>query len=579
MIGILRKFFAFCPDEYRKKFYRALVISILMSACVSMRIPAIALMMQGIVEGDLSYARIIGSFALVAGGVILEGILRGRATNLQTEGGYGTATEKRIQMAEHLRCLPMGYFNASSLGAITSVTTNTMESLQGVATRVIMLVSEGLLNTALIAVVLLIFDWRVGLILVAGATLYLLVNSRMQKRSEVLSPQKVASDTRLVETVLEYVQGMQEVKSYGFTGAKTARLNDAIEANAGQNTGMELALVPYMAAQGMVSKLTSVVMSGCSIWFYLHGSMDLVTCVVMIVSSFMVYSSLESAGTYSGLLRIVDVCVDRGNEVLATPTMDIDGEDLVPASHEIGLRDVSFSYGERQVINHVSARIPSGSSCAIVGPSGGGKTTLTHLMARFWDVDEGQVLLAGRDVRDYGMDALMRNFTFVFQDVYLFNDTVANNIRFGHDDAPMEEVVSAAKRARCHDFIMALPQGYDTVICEGGASLSGGERQRISIARAIMKDAPVVVLDEATANVDPENERDLMGAIDQLTRSKTVIMIAHRLKTVQSADQILVVDGGRIAQRGTHDELLAQEGIYQRFIGMRKHAASWQLKR
>ena len=216
-------------------------------------------------------------------------------------------------------------------------------------------------------------------------------------------------------------------------------------------------------------------------------------------------------------------------------------------------------------------------TAAIVGPSGGGKTTLCHLLARFWDVDGGRVTLGGRDVREYDMDSLMQNFSFVFQNVYLFHDTVANNIRFGQPDAPMEKVTEAAKKARCHDFIMKLPQGYDTVIGEAGGSLSGGERQRLSIARAIMKDAPIIILDEATANVDPENEKELMEAIGELTREKTVIMIAHRLKTVRHADQILVVDKGRIVQRGTHDELMAQDGIYRHFITGREQAVGWKL--
>ena len=225
-----------------------------------------------------------------------------------------------------------------------------------------------------------------------------------------------------------------------------------------------------------------------------------------------------------------------------------------------------------------SLSIPEKSVTAIVGPSGGGKTTLVNLLARFWDVDKGTVSLGGRDVRDYDMDSLMSNFSFVFQNVYLFHDTIADNIRFGQPEAPMEEVIAAAKKACCHDFIMALPDGYDTIIREGGASLSGGEKQRISIARAMMKDAPVIFLVEATANVEPENEHDLMEAIRALTNEKTVIMIAHRLKTVEHADQILVIDQGKIVQQGTHAELLSQEGIYRNFIQERREAAGWKIK-
>ena len=231
----------------------------------------------------------------------------------------------------------------------------------------------------------------------------------------------------------------------------------------------------------------------------------------------------------------------------------------------------------RKIIDGISLSIPEHSTTAIVGPSGGGKTTFCHLLSRFWDVDSGKVFLRGTDVKDYSMDDLMKNFSFVFQNVYLFHDTIANNIRFGDPSAPMEKVIAAAKKACCHDFIMSLPKGYDTVIGEAGTSLSGGERQRISIARAIMKDSPIIILDEATANVDPENERDLMEAVKELTKEKTVIMIAHRLKTVRNADQIVVINKGRIAEQGKHEDLIAKGGIYAKFIDTRKEAVSWKL--
>ena len=274
---------------------------------------------------------------------------------------------------------------------------------------------------------------------------------------------------------------------------------------------------------------------------------------------------------------MVDTCVDQAADILSLPAMDISGAEFTPARRDLHAEDISFSYDKKPIINGVTLDIPERSTAAIVGPSGGGKTTLCHLLARFWDVDGGRVTLGGRDVREYDMDSLMQNFSFVFQNVYLFHDTVANNIRSGQPDAPMEKVTEAAKKARCHDFIMKLPQGYDTVIGEAGGSLSGGERQRLSIARAIMKDAPIIILDEATANVDPENEKELMEAIGELTREKTVIMIAHRLKTVRHADQILVVDKGRIVQRGTHDELMVQNGIYRHFITGREQAVGWKL--
>ena len=271
------------------------------------------------------------------------------------------------------------------------------------------------------------------------------------------------------------------------------------------------------------------------------------------------------------------VCVDKANTILELDTMDIDGKEIKPQNCNIELDHISFSYDRRKIIDDVSLSIPEKTTTAIVGPSGGGKSTLCNLIARFWDVDEGKVTLGGVNVKDYSMNSLMNNFSFVFQTVYLFADTIENNIKFGRQDATHEEVVAAAKKACCHEFISQLPNGYDTVIGEGGSSLSGGQKQRISIARAIMKDAPVVILDEATANVDPENEKDLMDAIEALTKEKTIIMIAHRLKTVRHADQIVVVDKGRIAQQGTHEQLMTQDGIYKRFVDAREQAVSWKL--
>ncbi len=323
---------------------------------------------------------------------------------------------------------------------------------------------------------------------------------------------------------------------------------------------MELVLVPYMTLQNFVAKMIGVGMSVGAVFFYTAGTMSLLNCIMLVICSFVIMEGLEKAGNYSGLLRVVDLCVGQANEILDLPAMDIDGADEQPVTFDLKAEHIDFAYGEKKIIQDVSLEIPQHTTTAIVGPSGSGKTTLCHLLSRFWDVDSGTVMLGGRNIKEYSMDALMQNFSFVFQNVYLFKDTIANNIRFGQPDAPMENVIAAAKKARCHDFIMALPNGYDTVIGESGGSLSGGERQRLSIARAMMKDSPIIILDEATANVDPENEQELLSAIEELTREKTIIMIAHRLKTVQSADQILVMGQGEIVQKGSHRELIAEDG-------------------
>ena len=577
MLEILKKFFRFCGPRERREFYISIALGVAAALLSALRVPAIGVMLQAILTGGVTVKAILLSLGIMLVSVVSSSLLKYRATALQTDAGYRTTADKRVQIAEHLRYLPMGYFNDNSLGAITSVTTNTMDNLSGVSTRVVMFVTEGLFSTLVMTLAVFLFDWRVGLFIAAGLAVYWLVNRALQRRSEKTTARKLAGDTAVIERVLEFIKGIAEVKSYSLTGKYNRKLETAIDENAAANIDMELKLQPLMWAQNAAAKLMDVGVVVLSLLLYTGGRMELLNCVMMVVCSFLLTEGLEQAGAQSSLLRVVDTCVDQADAILSLPTMDLSGAELTPERHDLRAEDIRFSYGEKQIVNGITLDIPERTTTAIVGPSGGGKTTLCHLLSRFWDVDGGRVTLGGRDVREYDMDSLMRNFSFVFQNVYLFHDTVANNIRFGQPDAPMEAVVAAAKKARCHDFIMKLPQGYDTVIGEAGGSLSGGERQRLSIARAMMKDAPIIILDEATANVDPENEKELMEAVNELTHEKTVIMIAHRLKTVRRADQILVVDRGRIVQRGTHGELMAQEGIYRRFITGRERAVSWKL--
>ena len=577
MFEILAKFFRFSGKENENKFKLSIVIGLAEALASAMKIPAIMYVLIGLISKETMGKYIIGSIAIMGIAVTVDIICKRFSTVLQTEGGYNASAFTRIKIAEHLRYLPMGYFNSNSIGEISSVTTNTMEMLGDIAARVVMLTTQGILETTMIVLMILIFDWRIGLISAAGVVIFFVVNSIMQKAGKSDSEKKVQCDTELISQIMEYVQGISEVKSYNLLGKQAKRLNDANEACAKINTKMELLFVPYHFLQGVVTKITGAIIVIGSAAFYINGTMSAVYAIGMTISAFMLYSSLECAGNYSSLLHVVSVCVDKANAILELDTMDIDGKEIKPQNCNIKLDHISFSYDKRKIIDDVSLSIPEKTTTAIVGPSGGGKSTLCNLIARFWDVDEGKVTLGGVNVKDYSMNSLMNNFSFVFQTVYLFADTIENNIKFGRQDATHEEVVAAAKKACCHEFISQLPNGYDTVIGEGGSSLSGGQKQRISIARAIMKDAPVVILDEATANVDPENEKDLMDAIEALTKEKTIIMIAHRLKTVRHADQIVVVDKGRIVQKGTHEQLMTQDGIYKRFVDAREQAVSWKL--
>lgn len=580
MIKIFSNFFKFCGKELGRKMKVSMWLGVVKSFFEALRIPAVYVLFLAITTNGIKNETLLLSFGIMLISVLGSFIMNNKTTILQVEAGYGSCANKRMEIAEHLRYVPMGYFNKNSLGSITSITTNTLEAMSSVAARVIMMSTQGYLSTAVIVLMVLVWNWKIGAVLIAGILLFALVNTCLQKMASKLADRKYKSENELVSRVVEFVQGIAEVKAYNLTKDARKELDKAIDENTKMNINMELKFSPIMMLQSIIIKLTGIACVLLSIYLFVNGKMIMADCFCMIISSFMILAHMETAGNYSALLKSLNLNIEKVNEVLSIPSMNIktDAESQKkPADNNIVLDDISFSYDKKKIIDGISLDIKEGSCVAFVGPSGSGKTTLCHLISRFWDIDSGKITIGGKDVKDYSMDALMKNFSFVFQNVYLFKDTIANNIAFGEPNASRKKIIEAAKKACCHEFIQALPDGYDTVIGEGGTSLSGGERQRLSIARAIMKDAPIIILDEATANVDPENEAELMAAIDELTKSKTIIMIAHRLKTVRKADQIFVIDNGKIAQSGTHNQLMKKEGIYKRFVNSREVAASWKL--
>lgn len=577
MFEMVKKFFDFCSKQNRRKFYVSVFLGVLDAMFGAMKIPAAFFAIKSVLDGDINKYSFIIVINLMLVSTIGKMVVNRFAQMLQTEAGYDTCANKRIEIGEHLRYLPMGYFNDTSLGHITSVTTNTLEQMSDIATRAIMLVLQGSITTIVIGIGMFAFDYRIGIIAVIGILVFFGVNKWTTTSVARVADDKLASDKDMVGVILEFIQGISEIRNYNLIKQNNTRLKNAIELKSKNDIRAEIAAIPAVGVQMLVCKITGTVISGASLFFYFNGTMELPYTITMMLCSFMLFEALDLAGIFNALLKIIGKGVDLVNEIMAVEQMDIDGEDITPENRDIHLEHVSFAYENRKIIDDVTLDIKEKTTTAIVGPSGGGKTTITSLIARFWDVDEGKVTLGGRDVREYSFDSLMENFSFVFQRVYLFEDTIANNIRFGRPDAPMEEVIEAAKKASCHNFIMSLPDGYETVLAEGGATISGGEKQRIAIARAILKDSPIIILDEATANVDPESEKELTEAIENLTKEKTIIMIAHRLKTVQNADQIVVIDKGRIVQKGKHDSLMKEDGIYKKFITGRKQAVSWKI--
>ena len=576
MIKTLSKIYQF-SGKMQGTMKKAILFSVLHSLFDMMSFGALAMVFSGLTDG-FTTSMIWMIFGITLASMLLKIYCSYISDFGKVQIGYFMCAEKRIHIGDRMKYMPMGYFNDHNLGNLTSVVTTTMGDIENNASMVLTNILGGYIHAAIITIVMLCIDWRIGLTILCGILLFTWCIGRLQKKSETVSPQRQQAQEALVSNVLEYVQGMLIVKSFNLGQNSNSKMRQAILDSKDKNLKLERTFVPYNMLQQIILYGTSILVIVEGLYFYLNGTMALSICLLMTVASFMLFSQLQSAGNTSTLLRLLDVSIDKVNEIDNTPVMDEHGKPINPPNYNIVFDDVSFSYGEHKILDHVSLSIPEKTVTAIVGPSGAGKSTLCNLIARFWDVDDGKITIGGIDVRDYTLDSLLTNISEVFQKVYLFADTIENNIKFGNPAASHNEVVKAAQKACCHDFIMSLPDGYDTVIGEGGATLSGGEKQRISIARAILKDAPIIILDEATSSVDPENENLLMGAISELTKNKTVIMIAHRLKTVRNADQIFVLSGGHIVQTGKHEDLIRQPGIYADFIGIRKKAIGWKLK-
>ena len=576
MYGTLKKIIAFAGSK-EGLLKKSLLFAFLSGLFAALQFAALFIVVEALVSDNRDRRFIWISLGIMAVSLVGRIITTYFSTMEQTETGYCMVAEKRIHIGDRLRYIPMGYFNKNSIGNITAIVTTTLGDVENSAARVLVSVLGGFFNSVALVIVLLVFDWRIGLIAAIGVLLYLVAAELALRKSACLSGVRQHTQESLVESVLEYIQGMGIVKAFGMEKDSTQSIDSAIKASCRDNLKLTKASVPYDALKQVVVRVFSVLLPLASIYFWLNASLSLAYGVILVVASFMVFNDLENAGNMASLLQMLAASMDTANSIDDTPVMNEKGADVVPASSEIVFDNVDFSYADRKILDHVSFTIPAGTTTAIVGPSGSGKTTMCNLIARFWDVDAGRITVGGKDVRDFKLDSLMKNISMVFQNVYLFADSIENNIKFGCPDATHEQVIEAAKKACCHEFISALPDGYDTLIGEGGGTLSGGEKQRISIARAILKNAPIIILDEATSSVDPENEEELQRAIAELTHDKTIIMIAHRLKTVRGADQILVLDDSHIVQSGTHAELIQQKGLYADFVSARQEAIGWKL--
>ncbi len=521
---------------------------------------------------SIVYIAILMVFAVT--GRFIFGYLR---ASTQDSVGYEVTAEQRINIGGRLKRVPLGFFHHKKAGDITSAVTTDLSFIEMHGMKMVDVIINGYISVFNLVLCLAFYHYTVALAAVAGIVFSALFLKLLRNKSEENAPIQQQAKDRMISATIEYIRGMSEVKAYNQQGVTKEGIHKAYEMGKEINVKIEKDYMPYNSFHLLSLHMASTGIIAVSAWLAMNETIPLSTMVMMVIFSFVIFNQVEAMNSAFHVLKVIDATLDKLEEINEIEFLDKDGKEINLEKFNIQFTNVSFGYEQRQVIKNVSFTVPEYTTTAIVGPSGSGKTTLCKLIARFYDVEQGDIKIGGVNVREVTSESLLKNISIVFQKVYLFHDTILNNIRFGKPNASLEEVVEVSKKARCHEFIMALPDGYNTMVGEGGSTLSGGEKQRLSIARAMLKDAPIIILDEATASIDPENEHEIQRAINALVAGKTILIIAHRLATIQNADQIIVLNNGEIVQRGTHEELIKEDGIYKSFSQIRKRAEGWSL--
>ena len=577
MFSIIKKLIRW-SDQYRKRIYTGFVLSFLTGLFIAMPVVVSAMAVQCILsEKTLTVKQILfftGMMILAVTGRFLCSYYKAR---IQDTVIYEKCADERIRIGDVLKRVPMGFFSQHSSGELLSAVTSDFSFMEHHAMSMMDTVVSGYITTLVMCLCTLAVDLHLFLIVVTGLVLSTLFLHLMAVFSRRNAPVLKETGDQMTGTVLEYIRGIALVKSYHQQGSSTKRIRDAFRSSSDINIKVEKEYAVCNLLHMLSLKGASVGLVLYSALACMRGQMPVSVMIFVDILSFVIFSTAEGFSSAFHVLIVIDHTLDRLQVLTEAEFIDEQGKTMDPENCEITFDHVSFAYQNTPVINDVSCVFPQNSFTAIVGPSGSGKTTLCNLIARFYDVDQGRILLGGKDLREYRCDSILKQISIVFQNVYLFHDTIENNIRFARPDASAQQVREAAERACCAEFIEALPQGYQTVIQETGSSLSQGEKQRISIARAILKDSPVIILDEATSSVDPENELLIQNAISELVKGKTVIAIAHRLPTIKQADQILVLKEGQLVQQGTHQQLIAQPGVYSDFVHIQQHCLNWNI--
>ncbi len=528
--------------------------------------------------GDVTDLFVKAAIAMAAI-LLLQIVAQYIGDRLQSATGFEMFADMRIAIGEHLKNLPMGYYTEGNIGKISTVLTTDMSMVEEVCMSQIAQLMTYFFSEAIMIIFLFIFDYRIGILGLITVAAIILCGKASQKQIQKHTDIRQEQAEKLTSAVIDYTEGMNIIKTFNMIGKSSKDLTANFDKSCRDNINFEHVVHPWNIKLGIIYAVGSALTLGVSVFLVINGIITTSIFVAMMLFLFDLYVPVYALYNESTRLTVMSACMDRIEAVLAVPELEDNGRCIFPHKYngpEVEFENVSFGYDDNEVLKGVSFKMAPNTMTAVVGPSGSGKSTIANLLARFWDVNSGTVRIKGVDIRDVSMQQLMKQISMVFQRVYLFRDTIYNNIVMGRPDATKEEVIEAAKKARCYDFIMALPEGFDTVIGEGGATLSGGEKQRISIARCILKDSPIVILDEATASVDADNESLIQEAISELVKDKTLLVIAHRLKTIRNADEILVVDEGVIKEQGTHAELMDKCGLYKSFIEKINSDIAWK---
>lgn len=579
MFGMIKRLIGW-TGKYKKRVYIGFIYAFINSIFTSLPI-MLATYGLGLVFDDYKGIRTFDNdqiiyifllMILVIGGRFLFSYLR--AVTQESVGCEATA-EQRIRLGNIFKRVSLGFFNSNNMGEISSAVTTDLSFIEMLSMNMINTVVNGYITVLVMILFLLFYCPLAGIISLSGivlSALFLYIEAKISDKNA--SIHQKAQDS-IVENTIEFLRGMQTIKAFKQEGVSVQGIRKAYKNHKDVNIKIELEYCPYNCLHQFVLKAASVGIIAVSAYLTYTRKMDVNIMLMMDMFSFVMFSQIEPLSNAIHVIEVVNKTLDKLEKIEKADIIDKGGQNIELKRHDIKFSDVCFSYDKKQILNNISFYIPEGSTTAIVGPSGSGKTTICNLIARFYDVNSGVITVGDKNIKDITCDSLLKNISMVFQKVYLFNDTIKNNILFGNPNASDNEVINATIKAHCHEFISKLPNGYDTIIGDGGATLSGGEKQRISIARAILKDSPIIILDEATASVDPENEHLIQNAISSLTKGKTVIVIAHRLATIQDAAQILVIDNGDVVQKGNHLELINQDGIYKNFINIKESAEGW----